>query len=83
MPADETGKRGYCQPGGYMALMAEGMEEQVLSVARKDAARALALVTQRKTSRYELIQIIAYLVQSTRAAVDVAECRGERLDALD
>ncbi|MFE0960581.1 hypothetical protein [Streptomyces fungicidicus] len=83
MPADGSGKTGFCQPGGYVALMAEGMEEHVLSVARKDADRALALVTQGKTSRYELIQVIAYLVQSSRAAVEVAELRQERLDALD
>lgn len=66
-----------------MSALAEDREEHVLSVARKDADKALALVTQERASRYELIRALAYMVQSTRAAVDVAECRGERLEALE
>ncbi|MFE0976905.1 hypothetical protein [Streptomyces rochei] len=82
MPLDGTGKRGYCTPGGYMALMGEAMEEEVLRVARQDAERALSLVTQHGVTKYELVQALVYMAQTTKAAVDVAECRQERLDDM-
>ncbi|WP_445279498.1 hypothetical protein [Streptomyces sp. DSM 118148] len=83
MPADSMGKHGYYQPGGVMAALAQAREADILRVAREDADRALSLITEPGASKYELIRALAYLVQSTRAAVDVAECRQERLDARD
>lgn len=79
MPADETGRTAYYQPGGLMSVIAEEAEEHVLSVARQDIQRALALAEDRQVTKAELIQALFFLGQSCRAAVDVAECRGERL----
>ncbi|WP_143642056.1 hypothetical protein [Streptomyces viridochromogenes] len=61
--------------------MAEDAEECVLQVALQDVDRATALMRQERVTRAELVQALCYLTQSTKAAVDVAECRGERLPA--
>lgn len=80
MPADGSGKTGWCQPGGLLAALAEDMEENVLSVAKGDVDRALALAEDGKVTRAELIRALYFLGHSCRAAVDVAELRGERLE---
>ena len=83
MPADGTGKRSYCTPGGYMALMAEGMEESIIRTAKRDVERARDLLSQHGVSKHELTMALAYLTQTMALTVDVAECRGERLDDMD
>ncbi|MEV5983600.1 hypothetical protein AB0L85_01060 [Streptomyces sp. NPDC052051] len=81
MPADETGKTGYCQPGGLVAAVAETVEESVLSVTREDIERVQALVADEEVTKAELVRALCYLCQSAKAAVDVAECRGDRLES--
>ncbi|GAA3495970.1 hypothetical protein GCM10019016_030710 [Streptomyces prasinosporus] len=78
MPADATGKTGFCQPGGVMASMADGMEEEILEAAREDLQR-LKKVLEEDLSKHDLVLAAGFLFQSARAVLDVAECRGERL----
>lgn len=81
MPAtDETGRTAYYQPGGLMEALAVQAEENVLKVARDDVDRALSLAEQEQVTKAELIRALYFLGQSCKAAVDVAQCRGERLD---
>ncbi len=82
MPADGTGKRGYYQPGGVIEARAESMEESVLSVAKGDVERTEALLKEEQVTKHELMRALSFLVASARQAVDVAECRGERLEAM-
>lgn len=83
MPADSTGKTGWYQPGGVIEALAESMEENVLSVAKDDVERVSALLATEKVTKHELVRALSFLVATTRQAVDVAECRGERLLLLD
>ncbi|MER7577258.1 hypothetical protein [Streptomyces sp. NPDC126514] len=82
MPADGSGKRGFYQPGGVLEVLAEGLEENVLSVAKVDVERTEALLKQEHMTKHELARALTFLVASARQAVDVAECRAERLDSL-
>ncbi|WP_324783082.1 hypothetical protein [Streptomyces sp. H51] len=66
-----------------MAALAEDREDHILRVAKGDVERAMALVTEDKVIKAELVQALHFLCHSAKAAVDVAECRGERLDSLE
>jgi hypothetical protein len=88
----EPAKTVICEAGGRIEQLLErarlisrtpetrevqSREECTLRVAREDVGRALALAQDEKVTRAELTRAIYFLAQSTRAAVDVAECRGE------
>jgi len=64
---------GTLDPGGYSPSR----------ILRKisSAERARALAEDEKVTKAELIRAPFFLGQSCRAVVDVAECRGERLQA--
>jgi hypothetical protein len=81
MPADGTGKSGFCQPGGVLEALADTREELILQVAMEDVRRAMAL--DGSATKAELLRAIGFLAQSCKAAVEVAELRGERLETLD
>jgi len=83
MPADETGRTAYYQPGGILADLAEYAEEEALRVARQDVERAKALAAQDRVSKHELILALSFLAQSCMAVVGVAEVRGERIPVDD
>ncbi|MFE1240152.1 hypothetical protein [Streptomyces tendae] len=85
MPAEgESVKRAYCQPGGMMAALAEAREAHLLRVAHNDIDRITALLASgEKTTKAELVQALHFLLYSAKAAVDVAELRGERLDIIE
>lgn len=84
MPADRTGRTAYCQPGGLMEAMANDAEERIIRTAAEDVKRAEALLKRHtEVTRAEITYELSLLVQSAKAAVDVAKCRGERLETLD
>ncbi|MFI2504562.1 hypothetical protein [Streptomyces sp. NPDC018972] len=79
MPADATGKMGLCQPGGVMSSMADSMEEAILEATMEDLRKVKELLALPDTTKHELIMALGFLYQSAKAAVEVAEMRGERL----
>lgn len=79
MPADATGKTGFCQPEGVIASMADGMEEEILAATLEDLAKVKELLALPDTTKHELTMALGFLYQSAKAAVEVAELRGERL----
>ncbi|MCF1595462.1 hypothetical protein [Streptomyces muensis] len=62
-----------------IAAMAEGREERILSMVKRDIERAMARVTNPKATKDELVRSLYTLCFSANQTVDVAECRGERL----
>ncbi|MGW2900477.1 hypothetical protein ACWDAO_39345 [Streptomyces sp. NPDC001212] len=65
-----------------MAVIAETAEAAALRTAAKDVGRVERLLKKHtEVTRAELVHALCFLVQSAKAAVDVAECRGERLEA--
>ncbi|MFE9287243.1 hypothetical protein [Streptomyces olivaceus] len=76
------GKRSYYTPGGYMQLIAEGLEEEIVKTAKADVERAKALLSQQGVSRHELTMALGYLTQTMALVIDTAECRQERLDSV-
>ncbi|MFD7435319.1 hypothetical protein [Streptomyces sp. NPDC059861] len=83
MPADAAGKAGFCQPGGVISSMADGMEEAILEATMEDLRKVKELLDQSGTTKHELTMALGFLYQSAKAAVDVAGCRGERLDSME
>lgn len=83
MPADATGREGFCEPGGLMAAMADDMERDILTVATEDVTRVETLLKQPGLRTDELTRALGYLAQSAKAAINVAECRGERLERYE
>ncbi|MEW2498803.1 hypothetical protein AB0942_35620 [Streptomyces nodosus] len=84
MPTDETGRTAYYQPGGILAALAEAAEEATLRTAARDVSRVEKMLKRHhEVTRAELTHALCFLVQSAKAAVDVAECRGERLDTSE
>jgi hypothetical protein len=79
MPADGSGKTGFCQPGGVVAALAEAREEHTLSMTGRDVERAMALVMDPKVTKEQLIKAVYTVCFWANQAVEVAECRGERL----
>ncbi|MFG3657028.1 hypothetical protein [Streptomyces sp. NPDC047706] len=63
--------------------MADGMEEAILEATKEDLRKVKELLAQSGTTKHELTMALGFLYQSAKAAVDVAELRGERLEALD
>ncbi|MEU3661765.1 hypothetical protein AB0E77_18740 [Streptomyces sp. NPDC032940] len=64
-----------------MAALAETREENLLRVARSDIERIAELLdSEEKTSKAQLVMALHFLLFSAKAAVDVAECRQDRLD---
>lgn len=82
MPADGSGKVGYCQPGGVIAAMAEGREENIVRSTRRDVERAMALLMNPKATKDQLIRSLYTMCFWANQAAEVAECRGERLTAM-
>lgn len=80
MPADATGRGGFCTPGGIIAAYADEMEEHILEMTEKDLSRVEELLTLPGLDKSELILALGYLHQSAKACVDTARCRGERLE---
>ncbi|WP_112470187.1 hypothetical protein [Streptomyces triticisoli] len=67
-----------------MAVIAEDAEEAVLRTAARDVGRVEKLLKRHtEVTRAELTHALCFLVQSAKAAVEVAECRGERLESTD
>ncbi|MEU0583619.1 hypothetical protein [Streptomyces sp. NPDC006132] len=81
MPSDGSGKVGYCQPGGRMAALAEGREENIIRSTRRDVERAMALVMNPEATKEQLIRSLYTMCFWANQAAEVAECRGERLMA--
>ncbi|MDT0611980.1 hypothetical protein [Streptomyces lancefieldiae] len=91
------GKTVICEAGGRVEQLLQGAllvpriseaqdvqsrEETVLRVARQDIARALSVAEDGAVTKAELTRALFFLAQSTRAAVDVAESRQERMDDM-
>jgi hypothetical protein len=62
-----------------MAALADTAETEALESAKQSIDHALALAEDRTSSRADLARALYLLAYSCRAAVDVAECRGERI----
>ncbi|MFB7328928.1 hypothetical protein [Streptomyces sp. NPDC056190] len=81
MPAGSDGRTAFYQPGGLLAAIATEAEEATLRTAAKDVDRVERMLKKHhEVTRAELTHALCYLVQSAKAAVDVAEIRGERLE---
>jgi hypothetical protein len=61
--------------------MAEAREEHTLSMTGRDVERAMALVMDPKATKEQLIKAVYTVCFWANQAVEVAECRGERLSA--
>lgn len=84
MPSGGTGRSGLCEPGGFVAAIADAAEDATLSVATRDVGRVERLLEQHtEATRAEIVHALCYLVQSAKAAVEVAQLRGERLEIQD
>ena len=81
LPWDGTDHTAFCQPGGFIARLADGMEEEILRTAKGDVERVESLLKDAGFTKAELVRALAYLSQSAKAVISVAECRGERLES--
>jgi hypothetical protein len=67
-----------------MSVIAEDAEEGILRTASRDVARVEKLLKKHtEVTRAQITYELSLLVQSAKAAVDVARCRGERLDSSE
>ncbi|MEU6577121.1 hypothetical protein [Streptomyces sp. NPDC046805] len=74
------GKAEYVTPGdGVINQIADSTEVHIISMARDDAADALAMVERPEVCRAELALILRKLASAVNDVAHVAELRGERL----
>ena len=83
LPDDGTGRTHFCQPGGFVAALADDVEEEILHRTQADIQRAMGLLAAKDVTKDELVKAVYYLGYSSKAAVDVAKCRGERLEKYE
>jgi len=57
------------------------MEEEIIRTAKDDVERVESLLEDPGLTKAELVRALAFLSQSTKAVIRVAECRGERLES--
>ncbi|MGW3024796.1 hypothetical protein [Streptomyces sp. NPDC001221] len=75
------GKTEYVTPGsGVINQIADSTEAHIVSMAREDAADALAMVERPEVSPAELAIFVRKLASAVNDVAHVAELRGERLN---
>lgn len=77
-----TGPGGMAEYGapGEVDRIADRTETHIISMARNDAAYALAMAERPEVSRAELCVLIGKLAGVVKDVASVAELRGERLN---
>ncbi|GAA3239658.1 hypothetical protein ACFQE4_06005 [Streptomyces thermocoprophilus] len=59
LPWDGTDITAFCQPGGFIARLADGVEEEIIQTAKDDVERVESLLKDAEFTKAELILTLA------------------------